>query len=56
MTPETPQMELEKNQQGKVVGPCLRCGLLAHEHDRERVDHGDARYSYDYYCPEEALG
>lgn len=32
--------------------PCQRCGRWAHEHDRERVQHENGTYSYDYYCPE----
>ena len=36
--------------QYKRGGGCERCGNAAHEHRKERVQHENGTYSYDYYC------
>lgn len=45
-------MQLRKNDDGQVVGPCENCGEKGHEHDKEKVTHGNGTYSYEYNCPE----
>lgn len=30
---------------------CANCGHAAFEHEKERVQHEDGRYSYDLRCP-----
>lgn len=35
----------------KDTGGCRNCGEPAHEHEKEKVRHGNGMWSWDYYCP-----
>lgn len=41
---ERPTLELSRSY------VCEHCGMFAHEHDKERVTHGNGTYSYNYIC------
>lgn len=45
-------MNLRKNDQGQVVGPCENCNEWGHEHAKEREYHDNGTYSYNYFCNE----